>query len=79
MLDVLILVVEITEKSETTTTIDWLNWDENMRMIIEFDFRTCFFVEEKNDSRTDRFVDISEVKRDDSSRFFLIQMINETR
>jgi hypothetical protein len=41
MLDVLIFAVNNTEESETTT-INWLNWDENMKMIIEFDFKFVF-------------------------------------
>ncbi len=62
---------------------------------MRFDSRTCLFVEnmidsmidrfvdvsemKKNDSKTDRFVDISEMKRNDSSCFFLIQMTDEIR
>jgi hypothetical protein len=49
-----------------------------MKMITKFDFKICFFVEDITDSMIDRFVDeISTV--DDSSRFSLIQMTNETR
>jgi hypothetical protein len=75
MSDVLILSVERVEESETTM-IDWLSWDEEIRMIIEFDSRICLFVEDSIDSETDRF-EIS--TRNDSSRFFLIQMTDETR
>ncbi len=50
-----------------------------MRMIIEFDFRTCLFVEDMIESMIDRFVDVSEMNKDDSSRFFLIQITDETR
>jgi hypothetical protein len=60
MFDVFIFAVENTKKNETTSA-DWLNWDENMRMIIEFDFRICLFVENMIDSMIDRFVDVSEV------------------
>jgi hypothetical protein len=49
-------------------------------MIIEFDWKVCFFVENLIDSKIDRFADLFEIStRSDSSRFFLIQMINETR
>jgi hypothetical protein len=78
MLDVLIFAVNNIEKNETTT-IDWLNWDEDMKMIIEFDFKACFFVEIIIDSIIDHFVDVSEMKRNDSFRFFLIQITDETR
>ncbi len=80
MLDVLTSAVKSVEKSEATA-VDWLNWDENMRMIIEFDSMTCLFVENSIDSMIDRFVDtLSEIStKSDSSRFFLIQMTNETR
>jgi hypothetical protein len=79
MLDVLILSVEKVEKSETTMT--WLNWDEEIRVIIEFDSKACFFVENSIDSMTDRFADIlfKVSTRSDFSRFFLIQMTDETR
>jgi hypothetical protein len=77
MLSVLIFAVERIEKSETST-VDWLSWDEEMKMITKFDFRICLFVESIIDSMIDRFVDeISTI--DDSSRFSLIQMTNETR
>jgi hypothetical protein len=79
MLDVLTLFVERVEESETTMT--WLSWDEKIRMIIEFDSKACFFVEDSIDSVIDRFADIS-LKistKNDSSRFFLIQMTDETR
>jgi hypothetical protein len=72
MLSVLILAVEKVEKSETTT-IDWLSWDEAMRMITKFDFKDCFFVENIIDSMINRFVDeISTI--DNFFRFSLIQM-----
>ncbi len=49
-------------------------------MIIEFDSKAYFFVEDSIDSKTDHFVDLFEIStKDDSSRFFLIQMTNETR
>ncbi len=76
MLDVLTFVVKSAEKSETTV-IDSLSWDEDMRMIIEFDSMIYLFVESSIDSMIDRFVDIS--TKSDSSRFFLIQMTDETR
>ncbi len=78
MFDVFTLAVESTEESETTST-DWSNWDENMRMIIEFDFRTCLFVEDMIDFVIDRFVDVSKMKKNDSFRFFLIHVTDETR
>ena len=78
MLDVLTLFVEKIEKSETTM-IDWLSWDEDMKMIIEFNFKACFFVENMIESMIDRFVDVSEMLRNDFFRFFLIQITNETR
>ncbi len=49
-----------------------------MKMLIEFDFKACFFVENMLDSMTNRFVDVSEIKRNDS-RFLLIQITDETR
>ncbi len=78
MLDVLTFFVERLEENETTI-IDWLNWDESMRMIIEFDFRTYLFVEDMTESMIDRFVDVSKMNKDDFSRFFLIQITDETR
>jgi hypothetical protein len=87
MLDVLTFFVERIVKNETTTT-DWLNWDEDMKMIIEFDFRVYFFVESFRiyffvenmiESMIDRFVDVSKMKKNDSSRFFFIQITDETR
>ncbi len=78
MLDVFTFAVESIEESETTS-IDWSNWDEDMRMIIEFDFKTCFFVESMIDFVIDRFVDVSEMKSNDFFRFFLIHVTNETR
>ncbi len=49
-------------------------------MIIEFDSKACFFVEDPIDSKIDRFADLSEISaKNDSSRFFLIQMTDETR
>jgi hypothetical protein len=78
MLNVLILIVERIEKSETTT-VDWFDWDEAMRMITKFDFRACFFVENITDLMIDRFVDEISTVDDSSSRFLLIQMTNETR
>jgi hypothetical protein len=62
MLDVLTFAVESTEKSETTA-VDWLNWDEDMKMIIEFDFKDCLFVENMIDSMIDCFVDVSKMKK----------------
>jgi hypothetical protein len=50
-----------------------------MRMIIEFDSMTCLFVEDLIDSMIDRFADIELSTKNDSSRFFLIQMTNETQ
>ncbi len=50
-----------------------------MRMIIEFDFRTYLFVEDMTESMIDRFVDVSKMNKDDFSRFFLIQITDETR
>ncbi len=41
MFDVLILFVERIEKNETTI-INWLNWDEEIKMIIEFNSKICF-------------------------------------
>jgi hypothetical protein len=77
MLSVLISAVEKIEKNKTTT-IDWLNWNEKMRMITKFDFRVYFFVESIIDSMIDRFVDeISTIE--DFFRFSLIHMTNETR
>jgi hypothetical protein len=73
MLDVLTLFVERIEESETTV-IDWLSWNEKIKMITEFDSRTCLFaedsivefdsraclfVESSIDSMIDRFTDIS--------------------
>ncbi len=79
MLDVLTLSVERIQKSETAVA-DWLSWHEEISMIIEFDSRTCLFVEDSIDSETDRFADLFEIStKDDSSRFFLIQMTDETR
>jgi hypothetical protein len=79
MLNVLTFSVERIEKSETTVT-DWLSWDEKIKMIIEFDSRACLFVEDSIDSEIDCFADLSEIStRSDSSRFFLIQMTEETR
>jgi hypothetical protein len=48
-------------------------------MIIEFDFKICFFVESMIDFMIDRFVDVSEMTKNDFSRFFLIHVIDETR
>jgi hypothetical protein len=50
-------------------------------MIIEFDSMTCLFVEDSIDSKINRFADVLfEIStRSDSSRFFLIQMTDETR
>jgi hypothetical protein len=50
-------------------------------MIIKFDSIIYFFVENSIDSKIDRFVNaLFEIStKNDSSRFFLIQMINETR
>jgi hypothetical protein len=56
MLDVLTLFVEKVKKSETTMT--WLSWNEKIRMIIEFDSKICFFVEDLIDSMINRFADI---------------------
>jgi hypothetical protein len=78
MLDVFTFAVESIEKSETTS-VDWSSWDENMKMIIEFDFRICFFVEDMIDFVIDCFVDVSEMKKNDFFRFFLIHVTNETR
>ncbi len=80
MLDVLNSAVKSAEMSETTT-VDWLNWDEDIRMIIEFDSMICLFVESSIDSKIDCFVDaLFEIStRSDFSRFFLIQMTDETR
>jgi hypothetical protein len=42
-------------------------------MIIEFNSRIYFFVENSIDSKIDRFVDLFEIStRNESSRFFLI-------
>jgi hypothetical protein len=42
-------------------------------MIIEFNLRICFFVEDSIESKIDRFADLFEIStKDDSSRFFLI-------
>jgi hypothetical protein len=72
MLDVLILSVEKIEESETAIT-DWLSWDEEIRMIIEFDSKACLFVEDSIDSKIDRFADLFKIStKNDSSRFFLI-------
>ncbi len=80
MLIVLILAVEKIENDETTTTTtNWWSWNENMKMIIEFDFRTCLFVEDMIDSMIDHFIDVSEINENDFFRFFLIQMTDETR
>ncbi len=80
MLDVLTSAVKNVEKSQTTT-VDWLSWDEDIRMIIEFDSMTCFFVENLIDSMIDHFADVLfEIStKNNSSRFFLIQMTDETR
>ncbi len=80
MLDVLAFAVKSAEENETTM-IDSLNWDEDMRMIIEFDSMICLFVENSIDSMIDRFVDVLfEISTiNDFSRFFLIQMTDETR
>ncbi len=72
MLDVLILFVEKIEKNETAV-INWLSWDEKIKMIIEFNSRICLFVEDSIDSEVDRFADLFEIStKNDSSRFFLI-------
>ncbi len=73
MFDVLTFFVEKIEKNETTI-IDWLNWDEKIKMIIEFNSRMCFFVEDSVDLLIDYFVDISSKisTKNDFSRFFLI-------
>jgi tRNA U38,U39,U40 pseudouridine synthase TruA len=71
MFDVFTFAVESIEKSETTS-VDWLSWDENTRMIIEFDFRACLFVENMIDSMIDHFVDVSKMTKNDSFRFLLI-------
>jgi hypothetical protein len=75
MLDVLTSAMKSAKKNETTM-MNSLNWNEDMRMIIKFDSMTCFFVENSIDLMIDRFVDISfEIStKNDSSRFFLIQM-----
>ncbi len=80
MLDVLTFAVKSAEKNKTTM-IDSLSWDESIRIIIEFDSMTCLFVADSIDSMIDRFADISsEIStKSDSSRFFLIQMTDETR
>jgi hypothetical protein len=76
MLDVFIFVVESTEKNETTS-VDC--WNENMKMIIEFDFKICFFVEDMIDLMINRFINVSKMKKNDFFRFFLIQITDETR
>ncbi len=70
MFDVLTLFVEKIEKNKTTI-IDWLNWDEKIKMIIEFNSRICHFVEDLIDSKINHFADLFEIStRNDSSRFF---------
>jgi hypothetical protein len=41
-----------------------------MKMIIEFDFRICFFVENMIDSMINRFVDVLKMKKNDFFAFF---------
>jgi hypothetical protein len=79
MLNVLTSAVKSTEKSETIT-INWLSWDENIRMIIKFDSIIYLFIENLIDSIIDHFVDVLlEISiENDFSRFFLIQITNET-
>ncbi len=86
MFDVLTSDDERIEKNEATKT-DWLNWDEEIKIVIEFDFDACFFVEISIDSMTNRFVDIlfefsaegaENSYVENSSRFSLIQMTDET-
>jgi hypothetical protein len=50
-----------------------------MKMIIEFDFKVYFFVENMIESMIDHFIDVSKMKKNDSFRFFLIQITNKTR
>jgi hypothetical protein len=73
MLDVLNSVVKNVEMSEMTT-INWLNWDKDIKLIIEFDTMIYFFVENSINSKIDRFVDVLfEISsKNDFSRFFLI-------
>jgi hypothetical protein len=80
MLDVLNSAVKSVEMSETTT-VDWLSWDEDIKMIIEFNSMICLFVEDSIDLKINRFVNalFEILTKNDSSRFFFIQMTDETR
>ncbi len=71
MLDVLNSAVKNVEMNETTA-VDC--WDEDIRMIIEFDSMTCLFVENSIDLKIDHFADsLFEIwTKNVSSRFLLI-------
>jgi hypothetical protein len=66
----------IDDENENDDVSVWEIWVK-MRIVIEFDSKTCLFVEELNDSKTDRFNDVSISLSCEC--FFLIQMTNETR
>ncbi len=68
----------IVDEDENDTAADWEIWVE-MRIVIEFDFKTCLFVWELIDSKIDRFDDVSIEISTSCKCFFLIQMTDETR
>jgi hypothetical protein len=65
-------------EDESDAAVDWKIWVK-IRIVIEFDFKTCLFVEKLIDSKIDRFDDFSIEISTSCECFFLIQMTNETR
>jgi hypothetical protein len=56
MLSMLIFAVEKIEASKTMT-INWLSWNEKMKIITKFDFKIYFFVENIINAMINCFVD----------------------
>jgi hypothetical protein len=73
--DVLISVID--DENENDDVFAWKTWIE-MKIVIELDFKICFFDERLNDSKINRFDDVSIKISTSCECFFLIQIIDET-
>jgi hypothetical protein len=61
----------IDDENENDDIFAWKIWVE-MRIVIEFDFKTCLFDEKLNDSKINRFDDVSIEISTSCEYFFLI-------